>query len=304
MLQQQIVEYAKAQLGLGMSEEVIRNALVEAGWTLQDVNDSITSAAQKNTPEIMKPTSAATSFPTSVSRTGAQSSGPSSQPLNLKDLFKGSGKDGASFTATANVSKAKVFETPAVSAGVSSLKKVGAESFSSQKSQGISGGISKIIKVVVVIVALASVAAAVFLYVDNKKLADQVVTLTTEGITMRTAASGVSTQLTNLTASKQEVDKQLSDALKETNQLRSELSFFLPLPQGGTFTLKGALSMDDRGQYALTTANGLRVAVKNSKDAKVDSVLKPLVGQAVEIFGTHTALSKDVVVSAVNGAPI
>ena len=188
-----------------------------------------------------------------------------SVPIELKR------KDGASFTATANVSKAKVFETPAVSAGVSSLKKVGAESFSSQKSQGISGGISKIIKVVVVIVALASVAAAVFLYVDNKKLADQVVTLTTEGITMRTAASGVSTQLTNLTASKQEVDKQLSDALKETNQLRSELSFFLPLPQGGTFTLKGALSMDDRGQYALTTANGLRVAVKNSKDAKVDS---------------------------------
>src|SRR3989338_6304346 len=81
---QQIVEYAKAQLGLGMSEEVIRNASVEAGWTLQDVNDSITSAAQKKTPEIMKPTSTATSFPTSVSRTGAQSSGPSSQPLNLK----------------------------------------------------------------------------------------------------------------------------------------------------------------------------------------------------------------------------
>ena len=47
MIQLQIVEYAKAQLSLGISEEVIKSALIDVGWVQADVDDSIRSVTLK-----------------------------------------------------------------------------------------------------------------------------------------------------------------------------------------------------------------------------------------------------------------
>ncbi|MEK7507735.1 MAG: hypothetical protein AAB602_01465 [Patescibacteria group bacterium] len=305
MLQQQISEYAKAQLGLGISEEVIRSALVDAGWTVQDVDDSIKSVAQKNAMEAAHP-----AFSTPVFKTGTQPSSSSSQSINLNNLFGGGGKNEVSFAATADLSKAKISEASTEAASIVSSKKVDTQKFSNQKAQGI----SKIVEIAVAVVALASTVAAIFLYVSNNKLADQVDTLSTDSAAARSSSETLSAQLTSLTASKQDVDKKLNEALKEMEQLHSELSFFVAQDavsgdgavtvQQVAFSLRGALAIDDKLQYSLTSSNGLNVFIKNSKAQKVDSALRPLIGEQIEISGTHAPLSRDVTVSAVNGTSL
>ncbi len=294
MIQPQIAAYAKTQLGLGMSEEVIRNALVEAGWTVQDVEDSIKSVAQEKQPDVMSPVSSATPS----SRPSTQSHGFSSQPINLKDLFRGAGEGGDSLVAAADSSKTEASKTE-----TQAIESVYSKADTSALSASKSGNISKIVEIAVAVIALASTAAAVFLYVSNKKLADQVTALAAA----QSATSGLTTQLTDLTASKLSAERQLADALKEADQLRSELSFFvLPAgsPQESAFSLSGVLTMDDKQQYSVTASSGLEVFIKNSKIQQIDAVLRPLVGQNIEISGTHAQFSMDVTVSVVNGVSL
>ncbi len=303
MIQQQIVEYAKAQLGLGISEEVIKSALVQAGWSVIDVDDSIKGVVQKKAPEVVR------ILPTSISRQNVAPASSTDNPLNLKNLFGGAvDKGDSSFAIPADSLKAKISEIPKTPADITSLKKMSAEKLPSQESPGR----SKIVLIVVVVVALASVAGAVVLYMNNKKLSAHVDTLTAETAAAGSTASGLSTQLADLTTSKQEANDQVVSLTKEKNQLRAELSFFItpPLLPGATsspviaFSLTGTVALDDKLQYSLTTSEGLKLTVKNSKDPKVDSALKPLIGMSAEISGTHAPLFKDVTVSAVNGVSL
>ena len=105
MIQQQIVEYAKAQLGFGISEEVIKGALMEAGWGISDIDDSIKSITQKNQPEIAK-----VNIQAPISRQSAQPSSSASKSINLKDLFGAVDKGSNSFAMQADSSKTKVSE--------------------------------------------------------------------------------------------------------------------------------------------------------------------------------------------------
>jgi hypothetical protein len=61
---------------------------------------------------------------------------------------------------------------------------------------------------------------------------------------------------------------------------------------------------DPKGSYLITTANNIRISVKNSKDALVDAALKPLVGASVNIAGTHRLGAVEITVTGVNGAAL
>lgn len=311
MIQQQVVEYAKTQLALGIGEEVIKNALVDAGWPVSDVDDSIKSVAQRKAPEVVS------AIPSAMaSRQSTSPGSSSSQPINLKDIFGGAAKGNISFSAPADTSKAdsskadssktNISKTPSAPADISSLKKSAAEKFSSQKS---SGG-SKTVLIITIVIALAAIGAAVFFFINNRNLAAQVDKFAADNAAAGSAASGLSAQIADLTKSKQDADDQIASLTEQKDQLRTELLFFVPQPLalGATssvisFSLSGTVGFDSKLQYTLTS-DGIILNIKNSKDPKVDSILKPLIGKIAEISGTHAQLSRDVIVSAVNGAAL
>ncbi len=312
MIQQQIVDYAKAQLGAGLSEEVIKGALLQAGWVSADVDDSIKSVTQKKQPEPARATTVASVSPIAASMPSMVAKPQvSPQSINVRDLFGTAGKGSASFptqgtrSPISEIQPMKKTETLAVkemAIGASALKP---SRF----------GRSKIVLIVLTVVAIVSAGAAVYFYMNNKSLSEQVTKLTADSSSNSMASSQVSaltSQLADVTKAKAASDSQAAVLTKNSDELQTELSFFVapPLPAGATsspalaFSLSGMLAVQSNTLYSVTASSGLMVSIKNSKDAKVDAALKPLVGKSVEISGTHPRMSRDVTVTSVNGASV
>jgi len=315
MVQQQIVEYAKTQLGLGISEEVVKNALIQAGWSSADVEDSIKSVAPKKAATSFSPVSTSAS---PVSRPSSSGQGvSSSQQINLKDIFGGASKESISVASSSPASsvsssgsvKAKPPET------LMAKKPVSVPSASSPVlSVTKPGGSSKIVLIALAILALVGVGGSVYFYMNVSKLNGQIVALTADNSTTASQTANLSAQVTDLNKSKDDLQSKLTASMKNTEELRGQLLFFVaPAVASGTatssaqvsFSLKGVLTFDSRSaQYMVSAPSGLKVSIKNSRDQKVEATLRTLIGTSVEISGTHTKLSRDVTITAVNGTSL
>jgi hypothetical protein len=112
-------------------------------------------------------------------------------------------------------------------------------------------------------------------------------------------------QVTQLAADKDALTGQVN-TLTEQNQVFAEEVAFAANTGTTTdvsVTLRGTVS-GSTSAYFLTTAHGLKVAIKNSKDARVDAGLKPLVGQNAVLTGTHRPGVMDLTIATINGAEL
>ena len=315
MVQQQIVEYAKTQLGLGISEEVVKNALIQAGWSSADVEDSIKSVAPKKSATSFSPVSTSTSPASRPSSSGQGVS--SNQQINLKDIFGGASKESISVAASSPASsisssssvKAKLPETLMAKKQVSTLAMGSAVSSSAKP-----GGISKVVLIVLAILALVGVGGSIYFYMNVSKLNGQIAALTADNSITVSQTTSLSAQVADLNKSKDDLQSQLTASMENADELRGQLLFFVaPAPASGTatssaqvsFSLKGVLTFDSRSvQYMVSAPSGLKVSIKNSRDQKVETVLRPLIGTSIEISGTHAKLSKEVTINSVNGVAL
>jgi hypothetical protein len=148
---------------------------------------------------------------------------------------------------------------------------------------------------------------AVYLFFTNRGLAGQVASLTAQsgGITGQVAA------LQNqLNASTTALAAEVASTTAANQELALDLSFYAaPLGTTATSTstamLSGTVSVGSTKSYVITTADGAKVLVANSKDPKVMAAMQPLVGTTtVQFGGTYTPGVDSITLTAINGASL
>jgi hypothetical protein len=116
-------------------------------------------------------------------------------------------------------------------------------------------------------------------------------------------AQALQDQLTKLAEDKNNLMTQTNALTADNQTLMGEVGFFtLSSSTLVSSTVKGVIG-SNAGGYLLTTPHNILIAIKNSKDAKVDAALKPLLGQTAELSGTHRPGFAELTVTAVNGLP-
>ena len=165
------------------------------------------------------------------------------------------------------------------------------------------------------IVVVGLLGLSIKFYLDSSTLNAQIISLTTQSksLSVQLAAltkknTDLTTQLTAFTAENADLNMQLAlyaipMASPKANSTASSTGVSL-IPQPVDITFKGTLGSGGKAFYAVTSSKGLVVSVKNSKDTKVDAVLKPLLGTIVQIMGTHFPGSPEIIVKSVNGTSI
>lgn len=151
--------------------------------------------------------------------------------------------------------------------------------------------------------------AAVFFFFANQGLASQLASLNSQ-------SNGVSTQLTQLqgqlSASTTALQADVQSMTQANAALALNLSFYV-VPPGGqattTFTtaLSGTVSGGGKYSYVITTQYGAKIIVANSKDARVVTLLQPLVGETgtpVQFAGNYTPGVTSIILTAVNGVSV
>lgn len=113
-------------------------------------------------------------------------------------------------------------------------------------------------------------------------------------------------ELGGLKTRQAELQAQTEDLRSENKGLRQALGIFVaPIGTTGVvqeMTVEGMLASGvGTAPYTLKMPAGVTLTLKNSRDAAVEQVLKPLVGANISILGRHTLGSKDITVLRVNG---
>jgi outer membrane murein-binding lipoprotein Lpp len=285
MANQQLVDYIKGQTVAGVSEPDIKKILKDAGWPDADVEDGLKGAKGLASQPVVQ--SAVSPTVTSVSKPMEPvKSEPKKESASFDFMTNPGGM--ASMSSAGPVKESK----PKDSKPLSMASDVAAPS----------GGKSSMLPWIVAGVAIvAMLGIGVYFYLQNSSLSSQADTLTA-------ANSALSSELAALKGTPANVDE-LNAAKTDAAEANSELGLFvIPTVATGTppttpFDFKGTVGTA-KSAYTLTTAKGIVFSVKNSKDAKVEAALKPLVGTMAELAGTHIPGAFDFTLITLNGAAL
>ncbi len=300
MVQQQIIEYIKSQLKLGVSRDDVKNALVGTGWLAQDVEDSIKSA--EGVSAVTKPQE-----PSPVKEA------PKDKPIVVSDLVSVSkmeiGFPAEKITDVKTIAKPaeKKIEPPKEQPKKEESKKDQPKIVS--VATGVSGNHFNKTTIVLIILAVfvaGGVGGTGFFYFQNRGLNEKIAGL-------EVAAQGGNTTLNNkiadLTAKNESLGKDLDAAKKESADILFELSFFAVTP--GTSSSSPVAIPEIKGKlekiklvYYLLTPRGAELMVKNSIDKNVDTALKGLIGSDITLSGTYLPGSRGLTVQSVNGTSV
>lgn len=321
MIQDQLVEYVSSQMKLGVSRDAIKSALVGVGWQAVDVEDTLKkvegvkvqpmAVVAQPQPVAQKPSlQVAQSMPSGVSM--SKPSAPfasfspsdivggtknvSSQPVRMNDFVSGSSQDQTK----------KFFDKkPASTEHGNAAVMAGGASEYPPKAKG--GKVMKIIEAVV-IVGLAALSG--FLYFQNGALSAKVNGLGGQSADVASQISNLTAQVQSFTTSDANLNAQVASLTAENADMEANLSFVaVPVTDSSsvavatttTTQVSGVLRGGGSALYVVTTSYGVKVYVKNSSDAKVSAALTPLIGDNVQLSGTHLVGSANLTVTSVNG---
>ena len=272
MVNQQLVDYVKQQVGGGVAGDAVRKALLDAGWPEADVDDSIKTAA---------PTAPAAAVSSPAAKPAVQSFDPATA--------MGSSRSGSAVAATVSP------------VGVTASMDKG-RFFNNEHAEEEEHGkpaASRVLMIVMgsLIIVLVAVIAYIYMSLNGKLEA-----VTGTSSLSASEAAALKNQLQPVTAERDALSGQLSAQTGEKDTLAEELAFLsvtgavVDVPG----TVKGTITAAS-GIYTVTTPHNIRIVVKNSKDAKVDAALKPLIGNSATLAGTHRAGTMEITVVTVNG---
>lgn len=330
MVQDQLVDYIKGQLKMGIGREAVKGALVAAGWVAADVEDTLkrVEAPVSVTPASASPVSSPVSVTAGpqpvVLNTPGVSASPAVKPamssveprsIRISDLVSSGPATPASAAASSTVktpgsdpTKSPFFQNftnnqPKKMDTTSSTTSQPVAASSAVMASPASGG-SRLIMIALVVLMLIFAGGAGYLFYENSALSKQV-----------TSLGGQSSGVTNQVAALDAQVKDLNASIKLLNEgnadLRTQLSF-AALPVGAsasstaeTVSVKGTVAQKGTA-YILTTSFGVPVYVRNATDANLVAMLKPLIASASEVTltGSHVPGSQYLTVESVNGASI
>ena len=326
MANQQLVDYIKSQLGAGVSEEMIKNALKTAGWPDADVEDGLKSAKG---PVSVAPAAAAVPAKISANQIGATVA-PMEKPATAGPVGDLAGGAGANPSAKptgvqpkinvldireAISSKDELLNSMNNMAGGNAMKEAGKATGATTVAGTLlmkGGFFSKISipEIVMAAVIVALLGGGTWFYLSQSGATSKIDSLASQNAALENQIASMTKTNTDLSAEANTLKDSVKSLTDENVSSKNDLLFFMAVPgssmatDGITATVRGVLATAKTGQYILTTANGVVIYIKNYKDAKVDALLKPLFGNSVTISGTHTAGSRDFTVTEVNNQPV
>lgn len=307
MANQQLVGYIKEQLVAGVSDEMVRSALKTAGWSDADIEDGIKTA---KAPAATAPVSAMPATPAAGvgMLNAAAKSEPIAQKMSVLDIREAiGGKDELLNNVAAAAQKQSVAKNNLVAA-----KPLTAEAIAGASVAAKSGFLSKISipEIVMGIVILGLLGGGVWFYMNQSGASAKLQELSGQNAALNGQIASMTKTNSDLSAEVDSLKTNVKSLADENASWKNELLFFVAVPgsstavDGITVAIKGTLAVAKSGQYIVTTANGVVVNIKNYKDAKVDALLKPLLAGSIIIAGTHTAGSRDMTVTEVNGQSV
>lgn len=294
MANQQLIDYIKGQMMAGVSEQDIRKILKDAGWPDADIEDGVRGAkpgATVGQSAVVAP-AASNPFTGQAARSEEPAkTEPKAEPKKEAMSFDFMNNPGG--MATMGVSAIKAKESTKLAA-------VSEDAVAGTGSVKLSGG--RLPWIIAGVAILALVGSIVYFISKTGKLS---------AVSDQLAATNatLNAQLAELNNSGAASATELDAAKAAIKDITDQLNLFV-IPQNTTgtlaakpFILRGLVGQT-KGVYNLTTANGIVLSVKNSKDAKLDFTLKPFVGANAELAGTHIPGAYDITVQRVNGSEL
>lgn len=298
MVNQQLIDYVKSQLQVGVGKDAIKNALLESGWAEVDVADALKQASGGQPAASASP---AQSQPVAHAATAAaKPASANGGAMMTSDIFQP--KNEPVFdpkVTTGPALKTQPAALPGKSAGP-----VMAGSAAASISYGPKKFSGSIVPIALGVGFVVCAGAAIFFFMQKADLAAQLAPLEAA----RMDADTLRQQVATLEQERDGLTTQVSQLQQSNVALSNDLAMFR-VPDGtaagttGNVVVTGALRQE-AGQYVLFTPNEITVVVKNGKDAKVAAALQALLGNTVTVSGTHVLGSREVTVTTVNGAPI
>lgn len=300
-MNQQLIDYIKSQLQVGVGRDVIKGALLESGWADADITEALKQASGAQPASFGAAHAApATSPASATAKPAAAANGavvmtsdifqPKNEPVfDPKSVAQPAAKPQSVTVAATAVKRAEPVVVGAAAA---------ASSFGAKK-PGISFA-----TIALGVGFVVAAGAAVFLFMKQGDLAGQSAALDAA----RAEGDVAKQQVAALTQERDNLAAQITQFQNANTALANDLAIF-KIPEGtpagatGNIVVTGSLRQT-AGQYVVFTPNEVTVVVKNSRDAAVDAALKALVGNTVTISGEHALGSREITVTAVNGAPV
>lgn len=288
MANQQLIDYVKGQMAAGVSETDIRKVLKDAGWPDAEIEEGVGGAKTASSSPAAAVSAVGQAAASMTKPAEAAKAEPKKEVMNFDFMSNPTGMPAANAAPAdvkKNTEKKPVEAAPATGA--------------------FPGGGGKSSRLPWIIAAVAVLALAGSVVYSITKISS----LSAASDSLTAANSALSAEIAGLKSSGAASATELDAAKAAAKALADELALFV-MPQNGTgtpaaaqFTLKGLIGQT-KGVYTLTTANGLLLYVKNSKDVKLDFTLKPLVGATAELAGTHVPGSYEITVVTINGGEL
>lgn len=282
MANQQLVDYIKGQATAGVSEPDIKKILKDAGWPDTEVEEGFKSSKGSSVAGVVTASPIAASQPITAKPIETVKIEPKAE---LK-------KDSMSFDFMTN---------PGGTAGASTGSPKGKEDkpLSVSLDPAPVAKASKLPWIVAGVAIVIAIGVGAYFFMQGGTSSSEVASL---NATNAALTSQVATLNSAASVSSADLDAAKADA----TELLSELSLFTNAGAGTStsikFDLKGLIG-NAKAQYTLTTARGVVLTVKNSKDLKVDTALKPLIGGTAQLTGTHIVGTYEITAEGLNGAP-
>lgn len=311
MANQQLVDYVKGQMMAGVSETDIRKILKDAGWPDAEVEEGMKAAkpASSATSATASPAASVSAQPAAAS-SSASSSPFSAKPTEpIKTAPKEEPKKSVSFNfggASAGMTSMSA-STPAVAGKKDETKPMSISSMGSMASMGsmtasapMERKNSALFWIISGVLILALAGVGFFFYSQANTFSAQVDSLTASNEAM-------TSELASLRQGGVSTAEQANTLRADFEETQAELNMFVVTPNAsGTieaqpYTVKGIISSLKTG-YSVKTVKGIVFNIK--KDAKVDAVLKPIIGSSVTLSGMHAPGSFDITVTSVNGMSV
>ena len=290
MANQQLADYIKQQMQLGVSKDAVKSALAGSGWPAGDIEEAMNAIPGA----VAAPVGAVQSAQPAAAAVASSAAASTVQPT-AKDIFppksSGSGSDIAG-----------IFKPRMSVAGINPT--IGASATVTGVAKGGSGKIGKVITWSLVGLLTASLLGlAAYFYVENGQLKETAAKTTS-------ASSGLTDQVNALSQEKNQLLEQQKSLTAENSDLQTHLAFFVVPPGQGTstppitVTMQGVLSGSAKTGYILTTSRGVKIGLSNSKEEEVAAMLQAAGTATVTVAGLQAAGSKEVKVTQVNGTAV
>ncbi len=275
MANQQLLDYVKQQMQLGVPKEAIKSALLASGWPAAEVDDALGVTGGPASPATASV--AASASPVSASASAASAAAkPASGGISFGSMSAGLGKESV-FKPMSPTSNAKTFDD------------IGHPAHPHHW----------LLPAILGVVVVALLAGLWYLYSQNSVLSGQIQSSSDSTGSLGQQLNAANMEKVNLTS-------QINDLNASKKNLETLLSLYSATLSSSELpiTLSGTIGGNDKTGYTLTTPEQILVNIKNSKDVKLSAALKPLAGTAAALEGTYQPGSKAITVLKVNGTDL